>query len=70
MSRRMSKNKFPVSPRAIKNEIRKAAKNLHAMEKKLRSMEGKGSSKKLRAVKSELRILRDFCYALGNIECI
>jgi predicted DNA-binding protein YlxM (UPF0122 family) len=70
MSRQMSKIEFPVSTRAIKNEIRKAAKNLHAMEKKLRAMEGKASSKKLQAVESELKILKDFCHALGNIECI
>jgi hypothetical protein len=70
MPRRMSKNKFPVSPRAIKNEIRKAAKNLHAMEKKLRAMKGKAPPKKLRAIESELRILEEFCHALGNIECI
>jgi hypothetical protein len=70
MSRRMSKNKFPVSPRAIKNEIRKAAKNLHKMQAKLRAREGKASPKKLRAIKIELRILREFFYALGNIEPI
>ncbi len=63
MRRRMYKNKFPVSPRAIKNEIRKAAK-------KLRALERKGSPKKLRAIKGELRILRGVCIALGNIECI
>jgi len=64
----MSKNKFPVSPSAIKNEIRKAAKKLRA--KKLRAMEGKGSPKKLRAIKDELGILREFYIALGNIQCI
>lgn len=63
MRRRMSKVQFAVSPSAIKNEIRKAAKRLHAMERK-------ASPKKLKAVKSELKILRKFCIALGNIECI
>jgi predicted DNA-binding protein YlxM (UPF0122 family) len=63
----MSKKKFPVSPRAIKNEIRKAAKSLLAMEKKLGAREGKASRKRLRAIKSELTILREFCDALGNI---
>jgi hypothetical protein len=59
----MYKKKFPVSPSGIKNEIRKAAK-------KLRARQGKASRKKLRAIKGELRILREFCIALGNIECI
>ena len=63
MRRRMYKKKFLVSPTAIKNEIRKAAK-------KLRAMEAKASPKKLRAIKGELRILGAFCIALGNIECI
>jgi hypothetical protein len=60
MSPRKPKVHFPVDPSAIRREIRAAAKKLHTMEEK-------ASLKQSRAIKQELRILKQFYEKLGNI---